>query len=94
MGLAAWLNLIFSGRAKKKDATVEAPVHDAVLNATGQDYDEWMHYLAQRNPMERKPGSSLKEEYEQWLIARAKKRAAAHSHDDSAKTPPVEADHR
>lgn len=74
---------LFSGGVKKKEVplTVEqaavaaetAAVADA---ATANDYDEWLQYVARQKPPFPKPGSSLKVEYERWLLARAKARAA------------------
>jgi hypothetical protein len=69
---------LFTGNTKRKvEAAASAPLPDAVVNATGEDYEAWLRHLATRNPMARKPGSSLKEEYHEWLVARAKSRLAA-----------------
>jgi len=48
----------------------------AIATATGEDHEEWLRYLASRNPTHRRAGSSMSEEYEQWLRARFKTRAA------------------
>jgi hypothetical protein len=42
-----------------------------IIADSAEDYQEWLRYLAKRNPASRKPGSSLKEEYAQWLLTRA-----------------------
>jgi hypothetical protein len=38
---------------------------------------DWQHYLEQKKPGPRTMGSSLKAEYEQWLLARQQARNAA-----------------
>ncbi|MGA2671695.1 MAG: hypothetical protein ABSE99_00595 [Terracidiphilus sp.] len=69
---------LFSGNTKMKmEAVANAPLPDAVVNATGEDYEQWLKHLATRNPMARKPGTSLKDEYHEWLVTRAKSRSAA-----------------
>jgi hypothetical protein len=50
-----------------------APTPAAVITATADDFQEWQRYLAQQKPGSRKPGTSIKAEYEQWLLARAQK---------------------
>jgi hypothetical protein len=64
---------------KKKEITVsavdKAAVARAIATATGDDYEAWTHYLAHRDPRLRKPGMSIKEEYEQWMVVRAKGRS-------------------
>lgn len=59
-------------------AAVEAqPAQTSVIaTATGQDHEEWLRYLASRNPTHRRAGLSMSQEYEQWLQARMKNRAA------------------
>jgi len=82
---------LFSGRAQKKE--IPAPVVDpaaaaaiaaAHAAATGDDYEAWQQHLAQRSPLSRKPGTTLKDEYEQFMVARVKSRAAAPSTDNPA----------
>jgi hypothetical protein len=84
---------LFSGNGMKKeqapaaaraaspaaDATAQAAADEAIDSATGDDHEEWMKYLATRDPRSRKPGMSIKDEYAQWMVARVKKRAAASS---------------
>jgi hypothetical protein len=91
-GLAAFERFwLFSGRAQKKE--IPAPVVDpaaaaaiaaAHAAATGDDYEAWQQHLAQRSPLSRKPGTTLKDEYEQFMVARVKSRAAAPSTDNPA----------
>jgi hypothetical protein len=50
-----------------------------IITDTPEDYQEWLNYLAKQNPAYRKPGSSLKEEYGRWLLARAQNRPAVPS---------------
>lgn len=59
--------------AAKKAAAVANAVAAA---ATVDDYQEWLKYLAQPNRPPRKPGTSVQDEYKQWLLARAKSRIA------------------
>ena len=80
---------LFSGNAKKKDvatkkvpvkAAVNAiPVDVAIAEATAEDHEAWIRHLAQPNRATRKPGLSVKDEYEHWLVARIGSRHAAAS---------------
>jgi hypothetical protein len=45
-----------------------------IVAATPDDYQEWLRHLAQQKSSSRKPGASLKAEYEQWLQSRAQSR--------------------
>lgn len=64
--------------SKEKAAQKAAAVAAAVAaTATVDDYEEWLHYLAQPNRPPRKPGVSVQDEYKQWLLARAKSRIVA-----------------
>jgi hypothetical protein len=64
---------------KKKEIPVAAvekvDASKVLATATGADYEAWSQYLAHRDPRLRKPGMSIKEEYEQWMVARVKSRA-------------------
>jgi hypothetical protein len=61
------------GEAERKAAAVANAVAAA---ATVDDYQEWLKYLAQPNRPPRKPGTSVQDEYKQWLVARAKAKVA------------------
>jgi hypothetical protein len=64
-------------RKKKQELPASAPIPINVLEeATPDDDTAWIHYLHTRNPRYRKPGITIKEEYEQWLAARIKSRGA------------------
>ena len=52
-----------------------------VITDNAEDYQEWLNYLAKQNPASRKPGSSIKEEYSRWLLARAQSRPPVPSND-------------
>jgi hypothetical protein len=69
---------LFSGNRKMKESPVpvefKTAVSRAIATATGDDYEAWSYYLSHRDPRLRKPGMSVKEEYEQWMVARAKGR--------------------
>ena len=56
----------------------ESPATPIVADSA-EDYQEWLNYLAKQSPASRKPGSSLKEEYARWLLARAQNRPAVPS---------------
>ncbi len=73
---------LFSGSEVQLPAKpVEVPDSPILQAATGDDFKEWQHYLAQQKPGSRKLGASIKAEYEQWLHARQKSRQAAASDD-------------
>jgi hypothetical protein len=50
---------------------VEQPVEP-----TAEDYEAWLKHLATRHPSTVKRGLSVKDEYEQFIAARAQKRAS------------------
>jgi hypothetical protein len=79
---------LFRGNTQKKvikkkvpaTAAVNAiPVHVAIAEATAEDNEAWIRHLAQPNRATRKPGVTVKDEYEQWLVARIGSRHAAAS---------------
>ena len=51
-------------------STFRAPLSEA----TGEDYEAWAYHLAHRNPLARRPGTSIKDEYEQFMAARIRSR--------------------
>jgi hypothetical protein len=72
----SWL---FSGGRKKKEvpvtpevAAIAAETAAAADAATGDDYAEWLRYVERQKKPFPKPGTSLKTEYERWLLARAR----------------------
>jgi lipopolysaccharide export LptBFGC system permease protein LptF len=69
-------NWLFSGGKKKQDLPVEAPIKPVIAEATADDYEAWLKHLTTRDPTSRKPGMSVNEEYQQWLVARIKRRIA------------------
>jgi hypothetical protein len=70
---------LFSAEGKKEAAPIAALVSvtdsDVIAEATVDDNEAWLEYLAQPNRPYRKPGTSVGQEYEQWLAARIKKRS-------------------
>jgi hypothetical protein len=62
---------------RTKGKAAAAPAVNPIMTATGEDHEEWLRHLQRRNPTHRKAGSSIAEEYHDWLAARAKARAAA-----------------
>lgn len=79
---------LFKGARKRPEETPVTEVDPAIAAvhaaATGDDYEAWQQHLARRNPLSRKPGTTLKDEYEQFMAARVKARAAAPSSDNPA----------
>jgi len=51
-------------------APIEAPVSQVLRASTADDMRDWQQHLAQMKPGSRPMGSSLKAEYEQWLLQR------------------------
>ena len=68
--------LINLGVKKQQEPPVNVPMSNVVAAATAEDHEAWLHYLTHRDPRLLKPGMSIKEEYEQWLADRARKRGA------------------
>jgi hypothetical protein len=76
--MATWLKL-FSKSSNRIDIQENGGAgsegNNPILTATGEDNEEWLRHLSTRNPTDRKAGSSINEEYQAWLIKRAKIRA-------------------
>ena len=68
---------LFGGKIKPPNDQIAevVPSTSPILTGTAEDYREWQLYLAQQKPGSRTMGTSLKAEYEQWLLTRAKSRA-------------------
>ncbi len=76
--MAPWSKLFSKG---SKPKSVETPKdepagRDLLMEATGEDNEDWLRHLATRNPTHRKAGSSVSEEYRLWLGARAQAKSA------------------
>jgi hypothetical protein len=77
--------LFSGGKAKKEEpitvkaAEAAATTASASASATADDYEEWLRYLKVRNPLSVKHGMTIKDEYEQWMVARVKSRPPAAS---------------
>ena len=90
-GLAAFERawLFSGGRIEKevpvtaKSAAIAADKQAAAAAATREDYEAWLSYVAKRNPSSVKLGMTLKDEYEEWMVARIKNRPPA-AHSDRA----------
>jgi hypothetical protein len=75
---------LFSGGKKKKKevpltgaaAAIAAETAAAADEATAEDYEAWLKHLSTRHPSTVKRGLTVKQEYEQFVLARAKARAA------------------
>jgi len=69
---------LFSAEPSAQPAkVVEAAPSPVLQAATADDARAWQEHLAQQKPGSRRPGSSLKAEYEQWLLARQQSRQNA-----------------
>lgn len=55
----------------------QGPYVSPIVTATPEDYEAWLRYLSTRNPTHRKRSMNIGDEYEDWLQARARARAAA-----------------
>jgi hypothetical protein len=82
-----WLFSSEKEGAPKPVAPVVTPtaIEATAIKATAEDAQEWSRYLAQRKPGSYKAGSSLKAEYEQWLLERYKSRAVQGAEDAGAR---------
>jgi hypothetical protein len=76
-------NWLFSG-GKKQASSISAaepaegtPAAEAATAANADDYEEFLKLLYLNKRPHRRPGSSLKEEFERWRVARAKEQAKA-----------------
>ena len=67
-----------------KAAAVSAAAAEVVDSLTGEEYEEWVSYLSKRDPRSVKAGTTVKQEYEQWLLARARNRSAVTSNASPA----------
>ncbi len=65
---------LFSGEEGRPRTEVEVPSAAPAIAATGEDYQAWLSYLERRGPNAAKVGTSVKAEYEQWMLARLQKR--------------------
>lgn len=63
---------LFSAGKPGSVVRVAAPVKTVFSDATREDYEEWMSFVAKQKPPFPKPGSSLPIEYTKWLNARNK----------------------
>jgi len=77
---------LFSGGKKKIkiEPIVTAEAAAATDDVSGEDYEAWIQHLSHRSAASRKPGTSVRDEYAQFMIARAKKKAAAASESSPA----------
>jgi hypothetical protein len=66
-----------------KSAAIAADREAAAAAATREDYEAWLAYVARRNPSSVKLGMTLKDEYEEWMVARVKNRPPA-AHPNAA----------
>jgi hypothetical protein len=91
----AFLDWLVNGDAKKTAPPSSPTPADAAtaqvatapslyLNSSGDDFEEFRLPLCQPKRPFRKPGITVKEEYELWLADRAKTRAAATSATQTA----------
>ena len=63
---------LFDGRERKrKHSRVEAG--SFAVTGSGEEYKEWLAYLATHRSLASKPDSSLQDQYEKWLLRRSKR---------------------
>lgn len=62
---------------KGSSSAAAAPAPSLYMASTGDDYNEFLELMRQGKRPFRKPGQSVTKEFELWLAARAKSRAAA-----------------
>lgn len=55
---------------KRRRKSDKEPEESPLLAASAEDHEEWLRERARGNPTHRKPGVSVKQEYEAWLRAR------------------------
>jgi hypothetical protein len=60
--------------AALSDTVVFSAVPAASSAASGEDYEAWAYHLAHRNPLARRPGTTIRDEYEQFMAARIRSR--------------------
>lgn len=71
--------------ANEEDSSSDPAVAPSpYLTSSGEDYDEFLKLMQQGKRPFRKPGISVKEEYELWLAARAKARSISTSNRQPA----------
>jgi len=71
---------LFNAADGKKNVVATAPPVEAPhVEATLEDYDAWLKHLSTRHPSSVKRGMTVKQEYENFIAARAKNRALAES---------------
>ncbi|MGA2650284.1 MAG: hypothetical protein ABSF28_07165 [Terracidiphilus sp.] len=67
-----------------KAAAISAAAAEVSDSLTGEEYEEWVSYLSKRDPLSVKAGTTVKQEYEQWLLARARNRSVVSSNASPA----------
>jgi hypothetical protein len=82
--LSTWTVDKEEAAADPKAAAVSAAAAEVVDSLTGEEYEEWVSYLSKRDPRSVKAGTTVKQEYEQWLLARARNRSAVTSNASPA----------
>ena len=61
------------GKQRKREESLDPC--SPLLSATAQDHEDWLRERSMRNPTDRRPGMTVREEYEQWLKVRFRSRA-------------------
>jgi hypothetical protein len=82
--LTSWAGKETEAPVSAKAAAVSAAAAEASESLTGEEYEEWISYLSKRDPKSVKVGTTVKDEYQQWLLARAKARAVVSSNTNPA----------
>ena len=68
-------NWLFKANHEPEKAAA-VPTAPIIMAATAEDFAAWQQYLSQKKSHSYAPGTSLKTEYEQWLMARQQSQAS------------------
>ena len=80
---------LFSAEPSAQPAALgEASLSPGLEAATADDLRDWHIYLKKAKPGSRRPGASLKTEYERWLLARQRSRNAQRQQDSQCTEAP------
>jgi hypothetical protein len=82
--LSTWTDEKEEVKVDAKVAAISAAAAEVVDSLTGEEYEEWVSHLSKRDPRSVKAGTTVKQEYEQWLLARARNRPAVSSNASPA----------
>ncbi len=76
-------NWLFSGGKAQQVSPAPPPV-STIIDSTAEDDEEWLRHLSTRHPLSVKRGMTVRQEYEQFMLARVNNRAMEASKDQPA----------